>query len=462
MSKERTAVVTVLVVASLLLIAFPPVLAQEEGIWSPPWSMSSGDARNSGVSPFIMEQMPEDVIWEMELGFTPSQDMALGPEGNIYLVHDSKVEAFDHNGQHLWAYEATIEIGSHLAIDKEGVIYFFLEEDGLPVSLVSIDAEGVMLNEVPLTLHDGVSDINIVEVSTPVVLPSGGVCFTSVVPANEEGTMFHGMINIVRMNATTYEMSSTSPTVTRPLSDMTARDPVVTGDGSIIFPSGNGVFKVDDELGQVWSFLLPGYLSIEEELITGIFLDEMGNCYITSDDGLLSINDGGALRWSLDDPEIKAMRVAAVSSYGILFDDPAATPGQNTLIMVSTGGERLWSYSISAETHPGDCTVMTADGMTIVCSNDAIVAVGSDGMELWRSEVLRPDDESVVRTFYDPVLGSNGTLYVIAMESGNSTFYAVGNWLEEAVYNLVLLFSLIFAPFFIIAGCYLYFREERE
>ncbi|MFA5312370.1 MAG: hypothetical protein WC375_03495, partial [Methanomassiliicoccales archaeon] len=131
-----------------------------------------------------------------------------------------------------------------------------------------------------------------------------------------------------------------------------------------------------------------------------------------------------------------------------------------SIVKISSGGSLLWSYDVDV-TASGDATLVTADGIMYLCGNEEIVAISANGTELWGSEAAAPDDEDIVRTFWCPVLGDNDTLYMFACEDGQYSVYSIGNWLDEAVYDLVMLFSLAFAPFFIIAACYFYFKEEE-
>jgi hypothetical protein len=447
----------------LMALSFMPIgaSADEEEMEYHSWSMLNGDARHSGISKYVMEEVIEDVLWDRSLESAPTQDIAIGPDGSIYIVEGAEIDGLMPDGQWSWTYEADGPISSSLAIDEEGVAYFIVNDTETNAkTMVAIDHEGAFLWEKGFTYAVNDTFRAVEHVSSPVIAPNGKVFFTALIAPDSESEENDQALYVVwneesLVYSLIFDLDSEEET-----SGISTLDPAISDDGLIIFVGGNTIIAVTEVDFPLWTYELPGSENSTVELISDVSIDQEGNCYFIGDGVLYSLDGNGELRWTYSVQGSGDFEISSVGSEGITVE--ILEGGHlRSIIKISTDGELEWSYDLDVVTSTGDVTVVTANGLTLICGNEALVAVAPNGTELWRSTAAAPEDEEPTRTFWCPVLGDNDTLYMFAYEDGQYSVYSVGNWLDEAVYDLVMLFSLAFAPFFIIAACYFYFKEEE-
>jgi len=440
-------------------LCFAPMASAEddEGEYYP-WSMSNGDAGHSGVSPYIIDEMPEDVLWDRSIDGTPSWPLATGPDGTIYVTNGNEIEAMNSDGQWLWVYKADGTVSSSIAIDANGSACFTVAAEGSKAqTLVMIDDEGNELWSIALTYEVASgSDMvtrNVRFTSSPVIGPVGRIYMTALASTTLLGSEDHYVFDEVVYNGSSASVTGRDLAISEVGRNIA--DPAVSVNGVLLFANLDSVYAIDPEEGFLWKFT-----SSSGSELSDLSVDESGHCYFMSGGVLYSLNAGGSLRWTYG-PFDQSASIAAVSSIGV-YVEQTSNGSLRSVTRVSDDGSMLWTYDVGVNATDSGAVVVDQTGFIVICGTEAIIGVYANGTEAWSSDVAVADDESTVRVFTSAVIGDNDTIYMIACDNGYYLVYSIGNWLDAAVYNLVLLVCLSFAPFFIVAACYIYFKEDEK
>jgi len=147
-------------------------------------------------------------------------------------------------------------------------------------------------------------------------------------------------------------------------------------------------------------------LKADEHLDTSPAIADDGTIYICSHSYLYAIDPQGKIKWEYD-TEDQAITSPAIGSDGTIYFTSAY------LHAVNPGGSSKWRTEVNGGTWYG-CPAIGPDG-TIYCNGtQRIYAVGNDGEIKWEFENAS-----------DPVVESDGTIYVELYDSGGYALAAL-------------------------------------
>ena len=360
------------------------------GLANSAWPKFHGDARNTGLSPYVGPQTNE-VRWTREIGSRILGSPSIGADGTVYVgVEDGYVYALSpSDGSLKWQFEGGNSGASAPAIGLNGTMYIASGR------LYAVDprADGQRW-------AFGASD-----------------WYTTCSPAiGDDGTVYVGGTEfaIVWDPNTKYDVSAVSPTDgiktwSRPVGGMILGSPAIGKDGTVYVGSDDGnLYAINHTDGSVkWMYRAGG---------------RIWSAPAIGDDGTIYIGSEGSEVCALDPTSGRAKWVYRTK--GLVLSSPAID-ADGTIFIGSDDGK---VYSLS----PGNGT---PEWSRIIGAVESSAAIGADGLVYIASDegkvyALRNSDGRVkwsYRTgghiFCSPAIGADGTLYV-GSEEGK--FYAFG------------------------------------
>ncbi|MFO8109304.1 MAG: PQQ-binding-like beta-propeller repeat protein [Thermoplasmata archaeon] len=363
------------------------VNSEEEGEVETPWSGFGRDQRNTGLSPYLTEQINQKNhrSWEDMEPFRSSP--AVSVDSSIYIgSEDGNLNAFsfDSNFIKLWSFKTNGSVRSSPAIGNDGSIYFGSNDKSLyAVDFTSrlrwsFETEGMVR-------------------SSPVI--------------DDQGTIYVGSFDnnlyAVHPNGTEMWRFETGGAV--------SSSPAIGSDGTVYIGSHDGnLYAVNNTRGRAkWRF------ETSAEIMSSPAIDNNGTIYIgSSNSRVYALNKEGVVRWEF-------------ATQGAVISSPSLGPNGDVYFGSEDG--HLYSFdengTLKWKFRTGDAIVSSpavgADGTIYFGSKDEhAYALNPDGTEKWRMNTRGEIVSS-------PAIGILGTVYIASTRGIIYAFVGVPSTPEE-------------------------------
>ncbi len=359
------------------------------------WPMVGGDPQHSGVARRIIDEGSPQLIWKWSVG-EKLLSPVVGYDGTIYLTSNRTIYALTQTGELKWSYDSSENIASHLAVDKEGNVYFgtmFYTPSTWGGHVYSLDRDGNLRWK-----YDARGWVQ----SEPVVDSTGTIYFYSsseyLYAFNSDGSL------------------KWSVKIPGSFSVPDARNtPAIGLNGTIYFPATNRIVVLSPE----GEFLRNITFQNGTSVLDYVAAMDGDTVYIgirACGLGLYALGVNGEERWYYGGEGIKSP--PAISPNGTIY----VVTDENSLAALNSDGEVKWRFGGERYLISHQTPSISGNGIIYVVGREMengeeryyLYAVNSDGELVWKYEIDGPGNT--------PAIGNEGFLYIT---TSNGTLYAL-------------------------------------